>query len=179
MGSFKHIQLARRDDSDLFPNNEPYSMHQLVFVFFTLLLVASLCSLALFCLRRKRLARAQASVLPSYHHPSHRRTPSISTFTNEQNESVFVYDEKMKLLHNSSSPPSSAVPEIHITFPDEEGKDGLQKGRVVVVHITETGSVGMAPVSQDPLPPYQKNEGDRFQSLDLERIGGLKEKRFA
>lgn len=82
----------------------------------------------------------------------------------------------MNLIHNSSSPPSAAVPEIHITFPDEESKAGMQKGRVVVVHITDSGSVGMEPLRQETLPPYQKEDADRFQSLDLERIGGLREK---
>ena len=151
-------------------------MHQLLFVLFTLLLVATLCSLALYLMRRKRLARQQDALLPTHHQSSHHRSPSISNFDYGQNESVFVYDEKMNLIHNSSSPPSTAVPEIHITFPDEEGKSGLQQGRRVVVHITETGSVGLSPLSGDNLPPYRKEDADRFQSLDLERIGGLKEK---
>lgn len=94
-----------------------------------------------------------------------------------KNESIFVYDEKMNLIHNSSSPPSAAIPEIRITFPDEEGNsDNVHKGRVVVVHVTDSGSVGMEPVDQENLPPYQKEDAGRFQSLDLERIGGLKEK---
>jgi hypothetical protein len=36
-------------------------------------------------------------------------------------------------------------------------------------------SVGLEPV-QDNLPPYQRDSSDRFDSLDLDRIGGLKEK---
>ena len=177
MGSLKYTYLARRDSSGFGTDDEPpYSMRQLLFVFFTLLLVASVCSLALFCLHRKRLARDQASLLPTHHQSSHHRSPSISNFDYGGNKSVFVYDEKMNLIHNSSSPPSTAVPEIHITFPDEEGKTGLQKGRVVVVHVTESGSVGMEPLNPETLPPYQKEDADRFQSLDLERIGGLREK---
>ncbi|KAJ9612265.1 hypothetical protein H2200_003862 [Cladophialophora chaetospira] len=177
MGSLKYTYLARRDSSDFGKDDEPpYSMHQLLFVLFTLLLLASLCSLALVCLRRKRLARQQASLLPTHHHFSHRRSPSISNFDHGNNQSVFVYDEKMNLIHNSSSPPSATVPEIHITFPEEDGKTGLQKGRVVVVHVTDSGSVGMEPLNTDCLPPYQKEDADRFQSLDLERIGGLREK---
>ena len=177
MGSLKYTYLARRDSSDFSTDDEPpYSMHQLLFVLFTLLLVASLCSLALFFLRRKRLAR-QASLLPTHRQQfSHHRSPSISNFNYGKDGSVFVYDEKMNLIHNSSSPPSSAVPEIHITFPDEEGKTGLQQGRVVVVHVTDSGSVGMEPLNHENLPPYHKEDADRFQSLDLERIGGLKEK---
>ncbi|KIW17340.1 hypothetical protein PV08_04532 [Exophiala spinifera] len=152
-------------------------MGHLLFVFFTLLLLASLCSLALFVIRRKRLAKNQ-SMLPTYHQPaSHHRSPSVSNFNTGKNESIFVYDEKMNLIHNSSPSSASAVPEIHITFPDEEGNAGaVQKGRVVVVHITDSGSVGMEPVTQERLPPYQQEDPTRFQSLDLERIGGLKEK---
>jgi len=175
MESLKH--LIRRDgsDSDFTNDGTPYTMNQLLFVLFTLLLVASLCSIALVYLRRKRLARARAGLLPTHHQLSHHRSASISNFGKyEKNESVFVYDEQMNLIHNSSSPTSRAVPEIHITFPDEEA--GTQTGRVVVVHITDSGSVGMEPVHRDNLPPYQKEDADRFQSLDLERIGGLREK---
>ncbi|EXJ62763.1 hypothetical protein A1O7_03202 [Cladophialophora yegresii CBS 114405] len=176
MGSLKYTYLARRDASD-FPGDEaPYSMHQLLFVLFTLLLVGSLCALALVVLRRKRLAREHASMLTIRHQPSHQRSPSVSNFNYGKHDSVFVYDEKMNLIHNSSSRTSAAVPEIHITFPDEDGKSGLQQGRVVVVHVTDSGSVGMEPLHQENLPPYQKEDADRFQSLDLERIGGLREK---
>ncbi|OAP61071.1 hypothetical protein AYL99_03272 [Fonsecaea erecta] len=177
MGSLRYTYLQRRDDSDFTDGGPPYSMNQLLFIFFTLVLMASLCSLALFLLRRRRLARDRAALLPTHHQASHHRSPSVSHFgRQDKNESIFVYDEKMNLIHNSSSPPSAAVPEIHITFPDEEGKTGLQKGRVVVVHVTDSGSVGMAPLHQENLPPYQKEDGERFQSLDLNRIGGLREK---
>jgi hypothetical protein len=177
MGSFKYLPLTRRDQSDLNSDPEPaYSMHQLLFVFFVLLLLASLCSLALIVLRRKRLARQQAALLPTHYQRSHHRSPSISNFNHGSNDHIFVYDEKMNLIHNSSTPPSTAVPEIHITFPDEEDKNGPKKGRVVVVHITESGNVGLEPLSQDALPPYQKEDAERFHSLDLDRMGGLKEK---
>jgi len=178
MDPLKYFHLRSRDSLDVSDNEPPdsISMGQILFAFFSLLLLASLLSLALFYLRRRRLTREQP-VLPTYHQPSHLRSPSITNFTpNDKNESIFVYDEKMNLIHNSSSPPSATVPEIHITFPDEEGKSGHQKGRVVVVHITDSGSVGMEPLVRESLPPYQKDDAERFQSLDLERIGGLKEK---
>lgn len=158
-------------------NLPTFEMNHLVFVFFTLLLLSALSSFAFFAIRRKRHAR-EAAVLPTYHQVSHHRSASISNFNiGQRNESVFVYDEKMNLIHNSGNPPTTAVPEIHITFPDEDEKSGnSQKGRVVVVHITDSGSVGMEPLNRDSLPPYQKEDADRFQSLDLERIGGLREK---
>jgi len=78
-------------------------------------------------------------------------------------------------LANSDAPLSSPVPEIRITFPEEVDTEGKrQSGRVVVVHVGDT-SLGMEPHSND-LPAYQVSESDRFHSLDLERIGGLKEK---
>ncbi|KAK4935690.1 hypothetical protein LTR10_023311 [Elasticomyces elasticus] len=179
MDSSNHFTLHRRDSSDFSDGAPTYSssMGHLLFVFFILLLLASLCSIALFFLRRRRLAKKQA-VLPAFHQSSHHRSPSVSNFAGlDKNESIFVYDEKMNLIHNSSSPPTSAVPEIHITFPDEDGDSGkIQKGRVVVVHITESGSVGMEPLNQEKLPLYTQEDATRFQSLDLERIGGLKEK---
>lgn len=80
-------------------------------------------------------------------------------------------------MEQGSSPPASPVPEIRITFPEEEDKSGKRKsGRVVVVRIGENGGVGLEPYQEESLPPYQSGEFDRFQSLDLERIGGLREK---
>jgi len=176
MDSIKSKALSRRGGSDFTDNGPPYSMNQLLFVLFTLLLVVSLCSIALYVLRRRRLEKAQASLLPTHYQPSHHRSPSINNLTQYgKNESVFVYDEKMNLILNSSSPPATAVPEIHITFPDEDGRIGVQKGRVVVVHITDSGSIGMAPLNQETLPPYEKEDAQRFESIDLDRIGGLKE----
>lgn len=180
MDALKHFNLQRRDSLDSDDSESPFaiSMGHLIFVLFSLLLVASLCAIALFYLRRKRLAGKQAQLLPTTRPYSHHRSRSIMNFNSgHKNESIFVYDEKMNLIHNSSSPPSAAIPEIRITFPDEEGNsDNVHKGRVVVVHVTDSGSVGMEPVDQENLPPYQKEDAGRFQSLDLERIGGLKEK---
>ena len=78
-------------------------------------------------------------------------------------------------MANSNSPPPSPIPEIRITFPEEVDEQGKrQSGRVVVVRVGEH-SVGLEPVNEK-LPPYQQYESERFQSLDLDRIGGLKEK---
>lgn len=73
--------------------------------------------------------------------------------------------------------PDSPVPEIRITFPDEHDDTGCKKeGRVVVVKIGDHGSVGMAPCMDEPAPPYHQAARERLKSLDLERIGGLREK---
>ena len=80
-------------------------------------------------------------------------------------------------METPPSPPPSPVPEIRITFPDEEDMSGKRtSGRVVVLRIGESGAIGMEPVSHDALPPYQRDDAERFQSLDLDRIGGLREK---
>jgi len=93
-----------------------------------------------------------------------------------QNTPAYVIQEKRNLMDDSNSRPASPVPEIRITFPDEVDKTGRpQSGRVVVVRMGENSVVGLEPL-EDQLPPYQKNEGGRFQSLDLDRMGGLKEK---
>jgi len=182
MPSSKFNNLFRRDSfSDNDHNSYGPSMGGLPFVFLTLVIVGSLLSLALLLLRRRRLARQnQTSSLPIYNsgaRHSHHRSVSVTNLpTVGPNSSVFVYDEKMNLIANSSSPPSSAVPEIRVTFPDEGEEGKSQRGRVVVVHVTDTGSVGMSPLGQEPAPPYQRQDEERWQSLDLERMGGLREK---
>ncbi|KAF2854917.1 hypothetical protein T440DRAFT_464246 [Plenodomus tracheiphilus IPT5] len=127
---------------------------------------------ALFFLRSMRRARKQAqdAQLPEYtESPSRRSHLTIST----DRKSVVVYSEKEGLM---ATTPTSPVPEIRITFPDEVDEAGKpQSGRVVVVRVGEH-SVGLEPVNEDQLPPYQRDPSDRFDSLDLDRIGGLKEK---
>ncbi|KZF21363.1 hypothetical protein L228DRAFT_171180 [Xylona heveae TC161] len=149
----------------------------LVLVFLGLMLVA-----ALLVLRNHRRSRKQAE-LPLYNekpgrkNSNHRRLTITAAPYGNRSEPVFVYDEKRNLVENSSSPPESPIPEIRITFPEEEDEGGKRKsGRVLVVHVGDK-SVGMEPLEED-LPPYHKGDDGRFQSLDLERIGGLKEKEF-
>ena len=87
------------------------------------------------------------------------------------NEKEILIDEK-----TLDSPIDKPVPEIHITFPEEMDDGGKRmSGRVVKVSISEQGGVGLEPYNDENLPAYQKTDSGRFQSLDLERIGGLKE----
>jgi hypothetical protein len=147
-----------------------------------LLIVGMVLAGALVVVRRRRRARKQ-SELPLYDDKksktsNHRRLTIMATPPTSKSKSIYVNTEKQTLVDNSSSPPSSPVPEIRITFPEEEDAAGRrQSGRVVVVRISETGSVGMEPYATEHLPPYQQNDADRFHSLDLDRIGGLKENR--
>ncbi|KAJ5887639.1 hypothetical protein N7495_007680 [Penicillium taxi] len=141
----------------------------LVLVLFALVLLGSLL-----LIRRKRQSR-QDSLLPV--HNGQRNTRRLTISAGGKTNSIMVWDEKHNLIENSHSPPTSPVPAIHITFPEEEDEAGKRKsGRVVVVRISETGGVGLEPYHEDDLPPYQTSDSDRFQSLDIERMGGLKEK---
>jgi len=89
-----------------------------------------------------------------------------------------AFNEKESLMRAASVPTSPDVPEIRITFPEEVDSETGKRtsGRVVVVKVGEH-SVGMEPVrDSEDLPPYQQRENGRFESLDLDRMGGLKEK---
>lgn len=100
----------------------------------------------------------------------HRSTDTLSR------QSSFVMREKEAFLAVTYGPPSAAPPAIHLTLP-EELDDGTKSAsvRVVVVSIGDHGEVGLSPLAQEQLPPYQEHTSERFQSLDLERLGGLKE----
>ncbi|KAF8436745.1 hypothetical protein BGX38DRAFT_59359 [Terfezia claveryi] len=87
------------------------------------------------------------------------------------------YSEKQRLMDNLSPMPLTpdSIPEIRITFPEEEDAQGRRKsGRVVIVEVGEAGVGYVRPVPEENLPPYQQHDG--FSSVDLEKIGGLKEK---
>jgi hypothetical protein len=167
------INLVVRDSYD-----QSYSptMAALLIALVVLLMVALLCVVALYFMRwRKRSMRAG-----SLDFDDEEKSSTSSTrhhrVTVRPHESIIVYQEKQSLIDNSEAPPSNnSVPEIRIHFPEEVDTLGKrQSGRVVVVRVGDH-SIGLEPVSEN-LPPYQKSESDRFQSLDLERIGGLKEK---
>jgi hypothetical protein len=159
------------DDEGLTPTMTNLLISLLVLVLFALALVG-----VLMVLRRKRQKQKQ-SELPVHNGQCTTNTPNHRRLTiTARPDSTYVYDEKRNLMENSSSPPDSPVPEIRITFPEEEDAVGKrQSGRVVVVRIGDKGGVGLEPYQED-LPPYQSNDSQRFQSLDLERMGGLKEK---
>ncbi|KAJ5980077.1 hypothetical protein N7481_007375 [Penicillium waksmanii] len=163
--------VTRGDDS----NNDGLStpMVDLLISLLVLVLLALALVAGLLVLRRKRQAMKQ-SVLPVHNGqvPTHNRGMTITT---NRTDSVMVCDEKRSLMDNSSSPPPSPVPEIRITFPEEEDASGKRSSKMVVVRISEHGSYGLEPCNEE-LPPYQTTDYGRFHSLDIERMGGLKEK---
>lgn len=86
-----------------------------------------------------------------------------------------IVNEKSEMVQTPASPVNGTLPQIRITFPEEIGDDGkAQSGREVVVHVGEQGNFGAEHVDEK-LPPYTA-AGERFVSVDLERIGGLREK---
>jgi len=114
---------------------------------------------SLFFIRRIRRSRKAAGTLPSYEASNkNHRGLTIST-----RDSVLVYSEKQQLIDNSSPMPLTpeSIPEIRITFPEEEDKQGRRvSGRVVVVEVGEAGVGFVRPLESDGLPPYQqKSEG--------------------
>jgi hypothetical protein len=155
------------------PSNITPAMFNLLIALVVLFATIALLVSGLLVLRTYRnRQKQQQDVLPSYQEGS-RRSLIRSTLT--INAPAYVAREKQNLMDNSFSPPGSPIPEIRITFPEEVDDAGKRKsGRVVVVRVGEH-TVGMEPVNEN-LPPYQQSESDRFQSLDLERMGGLKEK---
>lgn len=170
-----HRLASRSDDK---PGHNETTMALLV-ALAMIVFIGFLCLAALYFLRKMRLAakKGQDSQLPLYEkrQSGHRRLTITALPYGKGRDSVVVYSEKQDLLSNNSSPPASPVPEIRITFPDEVDEAGRpQSGRVVVVRVGEH-SVGLEPL-QDDLPAYQRDASDRFDSLDLDRIGGLKEK---
>ncbi|KAI5864669.1 hypothetical protein GGS23DRAFT_595381 [Durotheca rogersii] len=144
--------------------------------FFALVLVALLV-----IVRRARRDRAsQGETLPQYNdikHDDGRNTRHLTIQTPDGRSSIFVVNGR-PMLADPNSPPYSPnnIPEIHITFPDEQDENGRNKGgRVVVVRVGET-SVGLEPVRDEQLPAYSKEGGTGFYSIDMDQIGGLKEK---
>ena len=150
----------------------------------TLISILALVALVCFCwgayffLRRRR-QRLSRTPLPTNSKSAHHRQLSISTNSDgPKHSSIYVYDEKRNLIANTSSSASGSVPEIRITFPDqEEDSEKTRGGRVVIVKVGDSGTVGMEPVKDEFLPPYPTSDNERFHSLDMNRIGGLQDRK--
>lgn len=168
----KFASLFRRDESAGISTTAIGLLVALV-----ILIVIIGASVGAFLLVRRRRRQRSQQGLPL--HNEKRRSAASTSSAHRRvmvrpSESVLVIQEKKNLLDNSSSPPNSPLPEIRITFPEEYDDSGKRtSGRVVVVRIGES-SFGLEPVSEK-LPAYEMN-GERFHSIDLERVGGLQEK---
>ncbi|KAF2454497.1 hypothetical protein BDY21DRAFT_366259 [Lineolata rhizophorae] len=177
MDSVRHLVIRATHEDEGFGLTDNPTVTSLLIALLVLTATGILLVGALFILRHVHQEAKQhppAAVRPS---SNHRRLTITAAPYGRRSESIYVYQERQNLMDNSSSPPASPVPEIRITFPEEvdESTGKRQSGRMVVVRVGEHGGVGLEPVHED-LPPYQQSDSSRFQSLDLNRIGGLKEK---
>ena len=180
--------LIARDDltpSDSSSTMTP-TMMSLLIALICIFAFGCLLIFALFVLRTRRKARQTQEKAdlpfqanrPASKISNHRRLTVTAAPYGRNSTPISIYGEKEIIIdHSAPSSPSSPVPEIRITFPEEEDETGTRKaGRQVIVRISETGGVGLEPYNDYHLPPYQKSDAERFHSLDLERMGGLKEK---
>jgi hypothetical protein len=158
---------------DTLAEEQPFGGSTVMILLIIVIVMVAICialyTTLLFLRRRRReRKRVEEQSMPLV---GGSRRLTIST----NRKSINIYDEKRRLVDPSRPDSPNGVPEITITFPDEEEPSGKRKsGRVVLVRVGET-SIGMEPLEQDAPPMYEK-EGGRFQSIDLERVGGLKEK---
>ncbi|KAH8674044.1 hypothetical protein BX600DRAFT_224229 [Xylariales sp. PMI_506] len=144
--------------------------------FFGLVLTALLIVLR----RWKQQRRMREEILPQYNdikHDEYHNKRRLTIQTPHGRSSIVVVDNR-PMLADPNSPPHSPnnVPEIHITFPDEHDEFGRkQTGRVMLVRVGDT-TVGLEPVHDEQLPAYEKENKNGFYSIDMDQIGGLKEK---
>ncbi len=160
------------------------TMANLLIALLVLVLVAILATIALFLLRARR-SRQRAAVLsaqaektasssseetlPIYNRSSprhsrnnnHRRLTITAAPYGRHSAPLVSYshNEKEILLHSGASSPTSPIPEIRITFPEEEDEMGKRKsGRVVIVKVSELGGVGLEPLNEEKegLPAYSE-----------------------
>lgn len=142
------------------------------------LLVISICMCGALLFFRHRRRSLKHHGLPLYNEKRDSSSSVASSLRrpfSKNTDSIYVLQEKQNLLDNSDEPRPSGVPEIRLTFPEEYDADGKRtSGRCVIVRVSESG-VGLEPV-QEKCPAYKQSESERFQSLDLDRVGGLTEK---
>jgi cbb3-type cytochrome oxidase subunit 3 len=143
----------------------------------------------LFMFRRMRRQRQmRAEVLPQYYDVDVKRTHNhrgLTIQTGQSNDGrasvIVINQDRQPMLSNPRSPPHSPdnVPQIHITFPDEHDDQGRTKsGRVLLVRVGDNAAVGLEPLSEEQLPAYEKDSKSQFYAVDLDKIGGLKEKEY-
>lgn len=176
-----HILATRGDDDDGTTGSDS-TINLLVIVLAIIVALGLVLVGALLVLRRTRRQRLRDNSPPQYndvvqHDKNHHR---LTIETRNGRSSVIMYNKDGRpMLANPNSPPHSPdnVPEIHITFPEEEDEGGKRKsGRVVVVRVGDNAAVGLEPLDEDELPAYEKESNGSFYSIDMDDIGGLREK---
>lgn len=143
-------------------------------------LVLATCLVYIRRVRQQRRMLRNAGILPTYASASHQAGGFTIETTDKHGRSscLVIGRDGQPMLANPRSPPNALdnVPEIRITFPDEQDSTGRTKnGRVVVVRMGDA-TVGLEPVKAEQLPAYEKENNSQFYSIDMDQIGGLKEK---
>jgi len=171
MASIMSYTLFKRDNDSSFSNNS--TVIQLLTALVVLAGLGLSLSGILFIIRQWK--KKNSPVLPT-HTRNHSLTVTPIPYRTKRT-SFFGSAEKKTV--SPPSTPTSPVPEIRITFPEEETADGKRKsGRVVIVQVGEAGAAFVRDVEpENDLPPYQKK--GQFEAVDLEKVGGLKEKEFS
>ncbi|GAP87435.1 hypothetical protein SAMD00023353_2601200 [Rosellinia necatrix] len=170
--------LASRDlsDSDSWDSAVNATIALLGLALFGLALVGTLLMLQ----RQRQRQQLPDQALPRYddiEHEAGRNTRRLTIQTPGGKSNIVVVNGR-PMLADPNAPPHSPnnVPEIHITFPDEQDEHGSRKtGRVLLVRVGET-TIGLEPLKEEQLPAYEKDSNNTFYSIDMDRIGGLKEK---
>lgn len=169
--------IFRRDEPKDDKKEDDGSMKNLLVTLVVLIAFGIILGGALFAVRQRRKQRKESGTLPTYEETTRNRG-RLTIQTNR--DSTFIFSEKQNLIDNSAPMPQSPdnVPEIRITFPEEEDVNGRRvSGRVMVVQVGEAGVGYIRPMDEEKqLPAYnQTASNEQYTSLDLERIGGLKE----
>lgn len=176
-----HYRFTRGDDDDEDSNG---TINALAIVLAIIVALGIVLFGLLLILKRTRRQRELQNSPPQYNDvvqqdKNHHR---LTIETRGGGRTSILYNKDGRpMLANPNSPPHSPdnVPEIHITFPDEEADEGGKRksGRVVVVRVGDNAAVGMGPLDEDEhLPAYEKESNGSFYSIDMDDIGGLREK---
>jgi len=177
------IVVGRSESIPALQDGSNAYMVNLLIALFGIVFLGLLCFSLLVLLRRHRMKQAGMcqTTLPLYNEKrtgNHRR---LTIQTGDGRSSVIVLGrDGTPMLANPQSPPHSPdnVPQIHITFPDEHDEQGRPKsGRAFVVRVGDT-TVGLEPLHEEQLPAYEKESKTQFYALDIDKIGGLKEKEY-
>lgn len=178
------LQSIVRRSSTVGPPEGNFFVVNLLIALFVLVFCGLISFSLLVLIRRHRMKQQMmASSLPSYSDEvkktgNHQR---LTIQTGDGRSSVIVIGRNgQPMLANPQSPPHSPdnVPQIHITFPDEQDEQGRPKsGRAFIVRVGET-TVGLEPLHEEQLPAYEKESKSQFYAIDIDKIGGLKEKEY-
>lgn len=176
------IKVVRGDGDDDDGTGNNTIINSLVIVLAIIVCLGLVLFGALLVLKRMRAKKQAVNNPPQYNdvvHDSSKNHHRLTIETRNGRSSVLLYNKDgQPMLANPNSPPHSPdnVPEIHITFPEEEDEGGKRKsGRVVVVRVGDGAAVGLEPLDEDQLPAYEKGDS-HFYSIDMDDIGGLREK---